>query len=519
MKKKAILYTRVSTDDQNDGYSPADQKERLVKYCDQMGIDVIAFFHDDESGKSFDRPEWYNIMTFIKKHKGTIDLLLFIKWDRFSRNVAEAYIAIKELQKYRVEPQAIEQPLDFSIPESKIMLAVYLAAPEVDNDRRALNVFLGIRRAKKEGRLLGGCPRGYKNARDEKNEPIVIPEGGKQQALIQEAFELFAKGYYPIEDLRRLMYQKGLKLSRNAFWCLLRNKVYIGMINVPAYKDEPSIWVPGQHEAIIDEITFYKVQEILQARKRNIPPKRAKIREEFPLRGYLICPQCERILTASASTGRWGGKFHYYHCSNGCKERKKANEVNDEFLSVLHSFRVNPETVELYGNILKQSLNENNKTVKADILDVNKGIDKQKQRLQNARALMLDGDITPDDYRAMKGDIESLLNELIVKHTLLLNSGNDCYDEQIDFCIALLKDIDKLYMEANTEQKQDIIGSIFPERLIFVNGTYRTPRLNSVISLVCANHKQLGGGKKEKHPKIEVLSCEVRMKGLELTKR
>ena len=171
MKKKAILYTRVSTDDQNDGYSPADQKERLVKYCDQMGIDVIAFFHDDESGKSFDRPEWYNIMTFIKKHKGTIDLLLFIKWDRFSRNVAEAYIAIKELQKYRVEPQAIEQPLDFSIPESKIMLAVYLAAPEVDNDRRALNVFHGIRRAKKEGRLLGGCPRGYKNARDEKNDP------------------------------------------------------------------------------------------------------------------------------------------------------------------------------------------------------------------------------------------------------------------------------------------------------------------------------------------------------------
>ena len=287
------------------------------------------------------------------------------------------------------------------------------------------------------------------------------------------------------------------------------------MINVPAYKDEPSIWVPGQHEAIIDEITFYKVQEILQVRKRNIPPKRAKIREEFPLRGYLICPQCERILTASASTGRWGGKFHYYHCSKGCKERKKANEVNDEFLSVLHSFRVNPETVELYGNILKQSLNENNKTVKADILDINKGIDKQKQRLQNARALMLDGDITPDDYRAMKGDIESLLNELIVKHTLLLNSGNDCYDEQIDFCIALLKDIDKLYMEANTEQKQDIIGSIFPERLIFVNGTYRTPRLNSVISLVCANYKQLGGGKKEKHPKIEVLSCEVPSGGFE----
>ncbi|MFY9309365.1 MAG: recombinase family protein, partial [Bacteroidia bacterium] len=274
MKKKAILYTRVSTDEQNDGYSPADQKERLVKYCDQQGIDVVAFFHDDESGKTFDRPEWDNILTYIKKNKGTVDLLLFIKWDRFSRNVAEAYIAIRDLRKYGIEPQAIEQPLNFEIPESKIMLAVYLAAPEVDNDRRALNIFHGIRRAKKEGRLLGGCPRGYKNARDEKNDPIVLPEGGQQQELIKEAFALFSSGLYPIEDLRKEMNKRGLKCSRNSFWCLLRNKIYIGLINVPAYKDEPSIWVPGQHEAIIDEVTFYKVQEVLEGRKRNLPPKR-----------------------------------------------------------------------------------------------------------------------------------------------------------------------------------------------------------------------------------------------------
>ncbi|HSH64781.1 MAG TPA: recombinase family protein, partial [Bacteroidia bacterium] len=118
MKQKAILYTRVSTDEQNDGYSPLDQKERLIKYCDQHGIEIVGFYHDDESGKTFDRPEWLNIMAFIKKHRGSVDSILFIKWDRFSRNVAEAYIAIRDLKKYGVEPQAIEQPLDFTIPES-----------------------------------------------------------------------------------------------------------------------------------------------------------------------------------------------------------------------------------------------------------------------------------------------------------------------------------------------------------------------------------------------------------------
>lgn len=40
---------------------------------------------------------------------------------------------------------AIEQPLDLRVPENKMMLAFYLAAPEVANDRRALNVFQGMR--------------------------------------------------------------------------------------------------------------------------------------------------------------------------------------------------------------------------------------------------------------------------------------------------------------------------------------------------------------------------------------
>ncbi len=39
------------------------------------------------------------------------------------------------LRKFGVEPQAIEQPPDLSIPKNKMMLASYLEAPEVENDR------------------------------------------------------------------------------------------------------------------------------------------------------------------------------------------------------------------------------------------------------------------------------------------------------------------------------------------------------------------------------------------------
>ena len=64
-----------------------------------------------------------------------------MKWDRFSRNAGDAYQMINILRKLGVEPQAIEQPLDLSVPENKMMLAFYLAAPEVENDIRALISF------------------------------------------------------------------------------------------------------------------------------------------------------------------------------------------------------------------------------------------------------------------------------------------------------------------------------------------------------------------------------------------
>jgi site-specific DNA recombinase len=75
----------------------------------------------------------------LRKEKKQIDFVLFTKWDRFSRNTGDAYQMISLLRKLGVEPQAIEQPLDISIPENKMMLAFYLAAPEVENDRRTLN--------------------------------------------------------------------------------------------------------------------------------------------------------------------------------------------------------------------------------------------------------------------------------------------------------------------------------------------------------------------------------------------
>ncbi|MCX6182129.1 MAG: recombinase family protein [Bacteroidetes bacterium] len=515
MKRKVIIYTRVSTDEQNNGYSPSDQKDKLYKYCEHNNIEIVGFHHDDESGKTFNRPEWLKIVAFIKKNRGYVDNILFLKWDRFSRNVAEAYITIRDLKRLGIEPQAIEQPLDFEIPESKIMLAVYLAAPEVDNDRRALNIFHGIRRGKKEGRWLGARLRGYINTRDENNRPIMAPEGGKQEELVRRAFTEFESGLYNIEELRLKLYKEGLKCNRNSFWMLLKNKGYIGKVLVPAFKEEPAHWVDGIHEGIVSEATYYAVQDIIEGRKKNMPNKFQTVRDEFPLRGFLTCAQCGRALTASSSKGKMGVLYYYYHCNKGCNERFKASLINAKFESVLLSeVKANHQSIKLFGEILKNGFKNRNSTVRVELEKMQKEIGKQKQRLKNAKDMVLDGEITSSDYKEMKYEIEETLEKLTGEESRLI-SGIENNGHLVNEGLEVIQNIEMYYHSKDTVTKQRIVSSIYPEKLIFDKSGYRTPKTLNVISLLNRFGEASKGNKKGKKSDFSVSSLGVDPEGVE----
>ena len=55
----------------------------------------------------------------------------------------------------------------------------------------------------------------------------------------------------------------------------------------------------GDLEALISEELFYRVQAVLSGRIANTAP-RQRAHPDFPLRGFVSCPDCGRFLT-----GRW----------------------------------------------------------------------------------------------------------------------------------------------------------------------------------------------------------------------
>ncbi len=478
--RKAIIYVRVSTDEQSEkGYSLAHQEERLRLYCKQHDIEVAGFYKEDHSAKSFDRPAFAQLLTFLKKNKKAIDLLLFLKWDRFSRNAGDAYGMINQLNKLGVEPQAIEQPLDLNVPENKIMLAFYLAAPEVENDRRSLNVIAGTRRAMKEGRYCTWAPIGYRNIRTEENKPIIVPS--KDAHLVRWLFEEVAKQENNVVDIWRMVVTKGLKVSRSNTFNMLRNPIYMGKIFLPAYKDEEAMLVRGIHEPVISEGLFYMVQDILDGRK----PKHPSIhtgKDELPLRGFLMCRKCGAKLTGSASKGR-GGRYFYYHCTSSCGERYRAEEVNQHFFTELQKAVPNEEAICFFEHIAADYFRKVGKAKSNNLQAVDEAIEKTRARITNALRRMSDEEITPADYRDIKNLYEPEIEKLI-KRKQEIKLVDDNLVRYINVVTTGLRRLPVYYQTASLSTKQRIISSMYPEKLVYENKSYRTPAINEAVRII-----------------------------------
>ena len=482
------LYIRVSTDEQADrGYSQRDQEERLRKYCEHNQQTIRRVIYEDHSAKTFERPEWKKLLLDLKRHKGQVDLILFTKWDRFSRNAADAYQMINILRKVGVEPQAIEQPLDMTVPESKIMLAVYLTTPEVENDRRALNVFHGMRRARKEGRWMGPAPIGYTNrSKEDGTKYIAINEAEAEH--VRWAFQEIARGQFNTEQIWKMTVERGLKCSKHNFWLAIRNPVYSGKIVVAKYKDEEERLVPGQHEPMVSENLFNQVQDVLDGRGRAYRPK-VQTLDEFPLRGFLICPTCGRILTASRSKGR-NSYYSYYHCIGQCGVRFKAEAANTEFVRELRKYVPRRAMVNVFGELIMEEFQDATRSTRQERNAVLKQIDVLNAQLNKARREMLFERIDPADFKIMKTECENEISTLERKISQLphdTKTVEGIVKKGLDNLIRL----DERYENGTIKEKRELVGSIFPENLTFNGEYYRTARLNEAVRQIYLIEKEL----------------------------
>jgi DNA invertase Pin-like site-specific DNA recombinase len=105
--KRAILYARVSTDEQaRSGYSLAQQIEALREYAAREGYEVLEEVVDPgQSGASLERPGMDRVRDLVAA--GNVYAVLAQDRDRFSREPAYTYLLRREFEEHGCELRSL----------------------------------------------------------------------------------------------------------------------------------------------------------------------------------------------------------------------------------------------------------------------------------------------------------------------------------------------------------------------------------------------------------------------------
>jgi site-specific DNA recombinase len=198
MSLRAVVYTRVSTDEQRQA-SHDDQARNCERVAEREGWRLAHRYTDHGiSGAKTDRPQYQAMLDAAVRRE--FDVLLVNDLSRLSRDQVECERAIRKLEFGGLRIIATADGYDSTSRSRKIQRGVKGLMNEMYRDDLAKNTHRGLEGAALKGLSVGGRAYGYRS------EPIVA--GGRivganvtvdleQAARVRWIFEHYADGWSP----------------------------------------------------------------------------------------------------------------------------------------------------------------------------------------------------------------------------------------------------------------------------------------------------------------------------------
>ena len=332
----------------------------------------------------------------------------------------------------------------------------------------------------------------------------------KFTSLVQH---VVSTGIYNLKDVLRMLQVKGYKSSKTAFSNMIRNPLYAGLVYLKPYKEEREQFIEGIHEPIVSKALFNKVQDHLNRNNKQQGVGHKKINPNFPLRGFMTCPKCNKPLSASISTGRHK-KYAYYHCFSPCDVRIKKEDAHAWFNHFLSSISLDDNSYTLLVEIIKDEFDKMGKQNGMGPKHYEK-LKNLENKLLKIQDLYIDGDLTKEEYTQNKERHTTLINELkeCEEHFFKKQEVFNLYKEGL----KSIQNIENQYIKIEIDHKRRLIGSIFPKKFQFENKKVRTSDLNPIFRLIHSFTRDDGGRNKKRTGRNTDPSCVVAGAGLEPT--
>jgi site-specific DNA recombinase len=322
---KAMLYLRVSTSrqvrpDDVEGLSIPEQRLACQQKAASLGAEVAMEYVERESAKTASKRPALQRMLAELKLRGDIDYVIVWKIDRFARNRFDEAIVGRQLEELGAQFVSVSENID-STPAGQFLRGVLASHAEYDNAIRAERARLAMTRKAQLGGTPYKPPPGYTNiSSDVEGRRFSTVEIDTVQApLMATAFRRYSGGDMSLVTLSDEMYTVGLrshlggKICAQRLHVLLQSHYYLGKVPFRG------VIYDGKHPALIDRLTFDRVQEVMKAHSTAGEKRRT---HNHYLKGTIFCGNCGGRMIYNLARNKQGNPYPYFFClgrREGCQ--------------------------------------------------------------------------------------------------------------------------------------------------------------------------------------------------------
>lgn len=463
---KAVIITRVSTKEQEEGHSLPAQNTRLSGYAKRKGLNVIKTFQIIESSTRGNRREFMEMIEFCKQQKEKIAIVADAV-DRVQRSFKESVMLDDLIRQEKIELHFYRENMiigkgasssDIMRWDFSVMGAKSYVLQLSENVKRSLDY------KQKNGELTCSAPTGYENFIDEHGKHSVRlkePDASK----VRNLFQMYSLGNISIHGLARYADSVGLK-SRTGH--KITNTTLTGILDNPFYYGEMKTknrLIKHIYEPLISKELFDQCQTIREnSAKKSI--KHGNI--PFLYRGLITCLNTKKTCPCEIKKK----KFCYVVCyhPDGTRLYIPESDITDQISYILHRIELPEEILSELKTHLRNSKDAEVEYRNREIGRLQASITKTRARLKNLLDMRLDEELTAEEYEDKRAELQLEIdraNDKIKAH----GKADDDFDSTLIGLFEIAAASGELFAKSkDIEQKRLLLRFIF-ESLNIKEGT------------------------------------------------
>lgn len=445
---RVALYIRVSTEEQAlHGYSLQAQEDELLQFAKEKGYKVVDIYRDEGFSArkpALKRKVMQELLADVKA--GKIDKILFIKLDRWFRNVREYHIIQSILEANDVTWQATMEDYNTETADGRLKVNIMLSVAENEADRTSERIkFVFDSKIKRGEYPYGRAPFGYKVEKVDGLRKLV-KDPDVEEAMT--AFWEYALKYNSVRRAGAMVNEEyGTDRAAKEWLRTGRNEIYSG-----TFED-----IPDFCPAYVSRKDWKKIQD----RKNSI--KKAQDWNVYLFSGLIRCPCCGNTLKATYKTYQNDRtiKYNAYRCNHGrdnvggCTYRSSVSELKTEKYLLSHMRELIEEFI--VQTWLEESKPKKKRVIKFDVA-------KLREQLRRLNIAYFDGNITDQEYTQMAAKLKEDIKK--AEETQDEDKGPD-----LDALKGFLDtDFEDIYLTLEKEDKRRMWRSIIKEIRVENNG-------------------------------------------------